>query len=267
MKNYHTHTSRCHHAMGTDEDYVKVAIEEGYTTLGFADHACWHYTSSFRPHIRMLESEFDLYQESIQRLKETYQDRIEILCGMEAEYFPSYMDWMRDFCIEKNIDYLLFGNHYYESDETGVYYGNCHSDFVQNYFDSTVQGLHTGLYACLAHPELILLNRFPKWNDQLEEGFHRICQEAKKMDIPLEYNVLGKQKAKQMGFVAYPHPRFWQIASQYHNKAIIGMDAHHPLALDRDLFMEALDELSKFDVEIVDTIKKVDFKALKQASS
>ena len=49
MKNYHTHTARCHHAMGTDEDYVQIAIQEGYTTLGFSDHACWHYPSGFHP--------------------------------------------------------------------------------------------------------------------------------------------------------------------------------------------------------------------------
>lgn len=262
MKNYHTHTARCHHAMGTDEDYVQVAIQEGYTTLGFSDHACWHYASNFRPHIRMLETEFEGYQKSILDLKHTYQDQIEILCGMEAEYFPEYMKWMRNFCIQKNIDYLIFGNHYHKSDETGIYYGNCDPSYVPKYFESTLQGLSTGMYSCLAHPELILLNHFPKWNDTLEEGFHRICKLAKELDIPLEYNVLGLQKARQMGFIAYPHPRFWSIASQYKNKAVIGMDAHQPFGLEKELFLQAQDALAKYDVEIVDTLKKVDFKQI-----
>ena len=262
MKNYHTHTARCHHAMGTDEDYVQIAIQEGYTTLGFSDHACWHYPSGFHPHIRMLETEFDGYQKSILDLKQKYQDQIEILCGMEAEYFPEYMSWLKKFCKEKQLDYLIFGNHYYQSDETGIYYGNCSMDHVEDYFTSTLEGLQTGMYSCLAHPELILLNPRLKWNDQLEEGFHKICKLSKELEIPLEYNVLGLKKSKQMGFVAYPYPRFWQIASQYKNKAIIGMDAHQPLGLEKELFLEAYESLSKYDVEIVDTLKKVDFSTM-----
>lgn len=262
MKNYHTHTARCHHAMGTDEDYVQIAIQEGYTTLGFSDHACWHYPSGFHPHIRMLETEFDGYQKSILDLKQKYQDQIEILCGMEAEYFPEYMSWLKKFCKEKQLDYLIFGNHYYQSDETGIYYGNCSMDHVEDYFISTLEGLQTGMYSCLAHPELILLNPYLKWNDRLEEGFHKICKLSKELEIPLEYNVLGFKKARQMGFVAYPNPRFWQIASQYKNKAIIGMDAHQPFGLERELFLQACEDLSKYNVEIVDTLKKVDFASI-----
>ena len=35
--NYHTHTKRCNHAVGEDEEYVLSAIENGYKVLGFAD--------------------------------------------------------------------------------------------------------------------------------------------------------------------------------------------------------------------------------------
>ena len=37
--NFHTHTTRCLHASGSDEEYVLKAIELGYKTLGFSDHA------------------------------------------------------------------------------------------------------------------------------------------------------------------------------------------------------------------------------------
>ena len=36
--NWHTHTSRCGHAVGTDEEYVQAAIQGGLKTLGFSDH-------------------------------------------------------------------------------------------------------------------------------------------------------------------------------------------------------------------------------------
>lgn len=39
--NYHTHTERCNHAKGSDEEFVLSAIRGGYNLLGFADHIEW----------------------------------------------------------------------------------------------------------------------------------------------------------------------------------------------------------------------------------
>ena len=36
--NYHTHTTRCMHAVGSDEEYVLSAIKGGFQILGFSDH-------------------------------------------------------------------------------------------------------------------------------------------------------------------------------------------------------------------------------------
>ena len=36
--NYHTHTYRCHHASGTEEDYIIEGIEKNLKVLGFSDH-------------------------------------------------------------------------------------------------------------------------------------------------------------------------------------------------------------------------------------
>ena len=35
---YHTHTKRCGHAQGEDEEYVLSAIKHGFKFLGFSDH-------------------------------------------------------------------------------------------------------------------------------------------------------------------------------------------------------------------------------------
>ena len=53
MKNFHTHTRRCMHASGSDEDYVLAAIEAGYEVLGFSDHTPWKYDSNFVANMRM----------------------------------------------------------------------------------------------------------------------------------------------------------------------------------------------------------------------
>ena len=52
IANYHTHTPRCGHAIGSEEEYVRCALEAGFQILGFSDHTPYpfpqgHY-SSFR---------------------------------------------------------------------------------------------------------------------------------------------------------------------------------------------------------------------------
>ena len=51
--NYHTHTTRCFHAIGKDEEYVKAAIQANIKELGFSDHTPWHYDSSFKESMLM----------------------------------------------------------------------------------------------------------------------------------------------------------------------------------------------------------------------
>lgn len=49
--NFHTHTSRCQHAVGTDEAYVEAALDAGFDVLGFADHAPFPFANLSLIHI------------------------------------------------------------------------------------------------------------------------------------------------------------------------------------------------------------------------
>ena len=71
--NYHTHTTRCMHAVGDDEDYVRSAIKGGFQELGFSDHGPWKYHTDFVSDIRMLPEDLPEYIESIRALKEKYR--------------------------------------------------------------------------------------------------------------------------------------------------------------------------------------------------
>ena len=70
--NYHTHTSRCHHAEGEDREYIENAIKGGYKVLGFSDHCPWVYRDGFVSGIRMLPSQLDDYFKSLTDLKAEY---------------------------------------------------------------------------------------------------------------------------------------------------------------------------------------------------
>ena len=45
LTNYHTHTTRCGHAEGTEEEYILTALRCGFKVLGFSDHTPWAYAT------------------------------------------------------------------------------------------------------------------------------------------------------------------------------------------------------------------------------
>lgn len=257
--NYHTHTTRCNHAFGSDEEYVLSAIRGGFDELGFSDHTPWNYAPSTYQgnNIRMRLSAFDDYYHSIKELQEKYKDKISIKIGLEVEYYPAYMDWLRTFIKEKQLDYIIFGNHYHGSDEYGPYYGHdCNDDeWLIQYGEDVIEGLQTGLYAYLAHPDLFMRGRI-KFDDLAKEVSYKICNACKEMDIPLEYNLAGLEVCKRTHRVQYPHPAFWKIASEVGNKVIIGCDAHSNKQLENTYYWnEALKTIRDLGLERVETIK------------
>ena len=90
MQNFHTHTYRCHHAKGTDRDYVdaiEAAIKAGYTEIGFSDHVPYPFPTEYYSDFRMEPDKTEDYVNSIRTLQKEYKDKITIRLGFEVEYF------------------------------------------------------------------------------------------------------------------------------------------------------------------------------------
>ena len=88
--NYHTHTTRCLHATGSDEEFVLSAIKGGYQELGFSDHTPWKYHTNYISDIRMTPEELPDYVESLRSLQGKYKDRISLNIGMESGLFAYF---------------------------------------------------------------------------------------------------------------------------------------------------------------------------------
>lgn len=249
MKNYHTHTYRCHHAIGCEEDYIKEAIKGGYTELGFSDHTAWHYDSHFVPTMRMKEEQLDDYIYTLKKLREKYRDQISIKIGLEVEYFEKYIPWLKKTLEEKDIDYIILGNHFDGSDETGIYFGSpiSYHHFIR-YINQCMKAIDSGLFSYIAHPDLAC---FDESDPRYIKEYTRLCEYAKVKDIPLEFNLLGF-KAKRH----YPNPVFWKIVSKVGNRVIIGTDAHEPYRLsDIETYQAAVDYLKTLNIEPDENIK------------
>ena len=249
--NYHTHTPRCHHAIGSEEEYILNAIQAGFDELGFADHTPWHYESDFTGLARMEEDKLEDYVSTLKRLKEKYKDQISIKIGLEAEYFEDKLPWLLKKKEELGIDYLICGHHYHISDEINQYNGVpfMNESKLIDYVEDIIQAIHSGYYIYIAHPDLINYKFLKK--EFYKTQMTRIIQEAIKYDLPLEFNLLGFREQRN-----YPNPIFWKLVSKYKAKAIIGFDAHTPASLlDDTTYDKAIQYLKDLDIEIIEKIE------------
>lgn len=252
--NYHTHTLRCGHATGSDEAYVQAAISQGFDLLGFSDHVPWPYRSGFTsPRVRMLVSQLNEYMASIRRLKEAYAGKIEILTGFECEYFPDYIDWLREMKQEKKPDYLILGNHFDGSDETGMYFGSSRTaEHLRAYTDSAIKGMETGLFDYLAHPDLFM-RRYGKFDENCRAASRDICRACRAMNLPVEYNLHDRYVGVNRSSEGYPHPAFFEIAAEEGLRIILGVDAHDPKELsDPTQWNRAMREMESFGDLVID---------------
>lgn len=247
LANYHTHTTRCRHARGEDREYVEHAIQGGMKVLGFSDHCPWIFGDGFVSGTRMAPGQLDDYFTSLTDLKKEYASDIKIYIGFESEYIPELMAAQNELLKDYPVDYMIMGEHFLEREPFSRYTGLETSDeaFLKKYADTVIEGMNTGKYKYLAHPDLL---NFVGSDEIFEKHFTRLCSYLKENNIPVEINLLGVREKRH-----YPSDKFLRIAEKVGNTAIIGCDAHFPEVLSSKSEQERCAELAgKYSMPIVD---------------
>ncbi len=234
--NLHTHTARCNHASGTDREYVLAAIEDGVDVLGFADHTPYTFDDGFNTWYRMPLEETRSYFDSILALKKEFADKIDIKIGFETEYYEKYFERLIDFYQDFPIDFIIMGQHETKDAVVGtnVFAPIEDPELLKEYVSTVISGINTGYYTYIAHPDAI---KFTGDIDIYKTEMRKICEAAKKADIPLELNLQGLAMNRH-----YPRFDFWQIASDVGNTVVIGSDAHQTTRVFKQ---EEIDDMYK----------------------
>ena len=241
---YHTHTTRCGHATGTDEEYVLSAIQAGFKHLGFSDHAFLPNLS--QPGIRGDYSEFDDYVNSINALKEKYKDQINIYIGFEAEHFPPFMHYYRYLLENKKIDYLVLGQHFdwLKINKVGESFFACRTkEDIFRYVEFVTVAMDSGLFKIFAHPDICFSGYEPQWDEHCIEATKMICESAIKNNVVLEINGCGIRRGygfRNSDRYQYPYHEFWREVAKTKAKVMIGCDAHDPSHFQDDSINKAL---------------------------
>ena len=236
--NYHTHTSRCNHAEGTEREYIEAAIKAGFRVLGFADHGTYLVDGAdYR--IRMRPEETAEYISTLQRLRDEYVNDIEIHIGFELEYYPTYFEKTLDFLDKFDYEYLILGQHYIDdgAEQMHVMKNDNTNEILTKYVDTVIAGINAGKFSYVAHPDVI---KFNGDEDFYKAEMKRLCRAAKAKGLPLEINCVGVMKNR-----CYPNDRFWRVASDVGNSVIIGVDAHSPAELLMKENVRKCEEISR----------------------
>ena len=252
LANYHTHTVRCKHAEGTEREYIEAAISEGFKILGFSDHTPQPYPEGFKSGIRMDMSELGDYTDTLVRLRDEYRNDIQILIGYEVEYTRKYFEPLLKELKNYPLDYIIQGQHFVEDEVDGFYVGSKtdSEERLKAYVDFTIEGMKTGLFTYLAHPDLI---NYTGPDDIYCRHMRKLIEASIDLKLPLEINVYGFVDGRW-----YPCDRFFKLASEYKPQFIIGCDAHTPKIVRRPEHIEGfVDFLNRNGIEYGDNTVEI----------
>ncbi len=249
IANYHTHSVRCKHATGTEEEYVRCAIDAGLQILGFSDHTPYPFPGGYVSSFRMPVEQLADYADSVRAVQKQYAGQIQIHLGVEAEYYPKYFPDMVQLLRDNGVEYMILGQHLLGNEIDTMRDGLPSGDEakLEQFCNQAIEAMHTGLFTYFAHPDLF---HFEGDKNVYQQHMRRVCKAARECGIPLELNLLGLYVGRH-----YPHPDFFEVVAEEGCQVILGKDAHQPqFLLDQEIVVQGLSILHRFGLEPLDTV-------------
>lgn len=211
-RDYHIHTNLCD-GKNSPEEVVLSAIEKGFTTLGFSGHSPLN-----DEYWCMTKENEKIYREEIKRLKEKYAEKIEILCGIEQDYYSD---------CEKGYDYIIGSVHGIKVQDEIVFmddtddalrkgidkhFGGDALSLAERYFELVSDVKNKTGADIIGHFDLLL-----KFNEKcplFDTSHPRYITAAKEaVDILSKQKVLFEVNtgAMQRGYRKTPYPEAWVL--------------------------------------------------------
>lgn len=219
LSNYHSHSRWCRHGKGELEEYVQEALAHGLKEMALTEHVPHRYPAfSWIPWDSLPQ-----YHEEVDRLVAKYKDQISIIKGFECEYFPDEMDDYRELKEKHGYQLMFLGHHYCgKNKEIDVFLPKGARE-LHIYADEVCEGLETGFFAFLAHPDCVLHKYENDWDGDCESIMRQIFATCEKLDIPVEINSNGLRGGRR-----YPSREAFLVSKDYKLRYLISSDAHSP---------------------------------------
>ncbi len=223
----HTHNYRCGHANGKLEEYVLYAIELDLNYLGFSDHAPLLNQKADQPSpgMHMAKSELDDYYNKASKLKNKYRSDIELLIGIEIDYFEGFTERYKNFIDNYKFDYIIGSVHYFNGyhvfDPKRWSNTNDELSEIEKYYSLIKKLIKADMIDVLAHIDAIKALNIENYSYDFSDEILDLILEC---DLTLEINTSGLKKCDQL----FPESKIIKRANEKGISFTYGSDAHSP---------------------------------------
>lgn len=228
----HTHHNRCGHARGEIRDYIEAAISCGLQAIGISDHSPYFGEKADQafPKIAMAKSEFPVYVAEVLRLKQEYEGRIDVLLGVESDFFPDHAEIYRKMYEPYPFDYIIGSVH--QSDGVSIFNkkrfkGLSEAEQVRQkemYYDLIAKSARSGMFQILGHIDA-MKGFYPAFSGIQTEAVDTTLKIIGEAGMAIEVNTSGKTKDAG-GW--YPSDDILERALFHGVEITFGSDAHDP---------------------------------------
>lgn len=234
----HTHHYRCGHAEGKIRDYIEAAIKQDFHVIGISDHTPHFYSDHdhLYKNITMKKSEFSAYVEEVLSLKQEYADKIDVLLGVESDYFAEHFDVYKNVLSHYPFDYIIGSVHFFDGDSAfnaRRWEGLTLDEKIalkNRYYYLIEQSAKSGLFQVLGHID-VMKAFYPAFSKIDAPGLERALKVIGEQQVAIEVNTSGK--TKDCGGW-YPSDAILERALFYGVDITFGSDAHRPERVGED---------------------------------
>jgi len=243
QSNFHTH-SLFSDGKAEMDDYCRKAIELGFHSLGFSDHAPVKFENSFSIHPNKLTA----YFKEVEKMKKKYDGKLNVFLSLEADYIPGYTFDFDEFRKQAELDYIIGSIHLVYNEKNGkiwfidggnqdvwdeglekIFNGDIRYG-VKSFYEQNMEMMETQKPEVLGHLDKIKMHNKERLFSKEEKWYHDLVDAclltAKKHDVVIEVNTRGiyKGRCKEL----FPSAFIAAKAQKMGIPVMLNSDAHHP---------------------------------------
>lgn len=235
----HTHHYRCGHADGNIRDYIESAISSGLQVIGISDHTPYFAREEDigNPGVAMGKSEIDGYVQEVLQLKQEYAGTIDVLLGMESDYFPDHIELYRNTLTKYPFDYIIGSVHHvydksiFNKNQWNGLDSKQQLSIKKEYYRLIQGSAKSGLFQILGHIDAMKGN-YPGFSDiPASDIIDETLQIISNCGVAIEINTSGRMKLSG-GW--YPSDDILERALHYGVDVTFGSDSHNPNRIGED---------------------------------
>jgi len=247
----HMHTPLCKHAEGHPVEYMERGLARGLAGIIMTCHS--PMPDGFSSGVRMAPSQFREYVNLVGEAADEAPDDFEVRLGLESDFFPGMASWLTDLHQRADFHYILGSVHWHVPEYIDAFWKGDPDAFRHQYFEHLAESAETGLFDCLAHPDLVKNANPDEWDFErarpaVEPALDRIARTG----VAMELNTSGLNKIySEMN----PGPEMLALMAERDIPVVIGSDSHTPGRVAEN-FGRALDQLEDAGFETVSVFRE-----------